>query len=83
MLVGADNYRRHCAATGEYVRMAQTFFGPNMWWLEFQDDEDAVNEVTLDDTARECGLARGEGESDESLTGRISVAQTKRLHNIA
>ena len=80
MLRGADNYRRHVAATNEFVRMAQTFFGPNMWWLEFQDDVEVSNEITLDDTARECGLERGPDESDESLKQRIGVAQTKAIY---
>ena len=80
MLRGADNYRRHCAESGEFVRMAQTFFGPNMWWLEFEDDDTAENAITLDDTAKDCGLVRAEGESDESLSRRIGIAQTKRLY---
>ena len=80
ILRGSDNYRRHCAASGEFVRMAQTFFGPNMWWLEFQDDDTESNELTLDDTAKDCGLTRADGESDESLKRRIGIAQTKRLY---
>lgn len=83
MLRGADNYRRHCATSGEYVRMAQTFFGPNMWWLEFQDNDVCENELTLDDMAGECGLNRGEGESDESLSSRIGTAQTKAMYSVS
>ena len=80
MLIGANNYRKHCATSGEFVRMAQTFFGPNLWWLEFQDDDDDTNEITLDDTARDCGLERQEGEGDESLTRRIGISMTNRKY---
>jgi hypothetical protein len=80
MLIGADNYRRHCAVTGEFVRMAQTFFGPNMWWTEYLDDEDCINEVTIDDQARDVGLVRQDGESDDHLKRRIGVAQTEAMY---
>ena len=82
MLRGSDNYRKHIAVSGEFVRMAQTFFGPNMWWLEFLDDEEVENEYTLDDEASKYGLTRGENESDESLKRRIGTAQTKRQYGI-
>jgi hypothetical protein len=80
MLTGADNYRRHIAESGEFVRMAQTFFGPAMFWTEFQESVVAENEVTLDDEAGDLGLKRGPNESDESLKTRIGIAQTKALY---
>ncbi len=81
MLKGADNYRRYIAESGEFVRMSKTFFGPNMWWLEY-DDADCSNEVTLEDTASDCGLTRAENETDESLKRRIGVAITKREYGL-
>ena len=80
MLLGADNYRKYIAESGEFVRMAQTFFGPQMFWTEFQELVVTENEITLDDTAKELGLERQENESDESLNGRIGIAQTKKLY---
>jgi len=79
MVQGADNYRRYIAQSGEFVKMAQTFFGPNMWWLEY-DDDDCINEVTLDDTASDNGLTRQPNETDEQLKLRIGVAQTSKLY---
>lgn len=83
MLVGANNYRKHCARSGEFVRMAQTFFGPNMWWLEFQDDTEAENVITLDDECAAFNIARQPGESDEALKVRLGTAQTKAKYGIA
>ena len=83
MLRGADNYRKCCAKEGtepQYIRMAQTFFGPNMWWLEFMELEDAENELTLDDEAAEYGIQRQENEGDDSLKVRLGVAMTKRQY---
>jgi hypothetical protein len=80
MLIGADNYRKHCAVSGEFVRMAQTFFGPNMWWLEFMEFEDEKNELTLDDKAAEYGLKRQDGEDDNSLNTRLGVAMTREKY---
>ena len=35
LVEGAKNYGDYCRATGEqYVRMAQTFYGPGEWFLE-------------------------------------------------
>lgn len=82
MVLGANNYRKHIAVSGEFVRMAQTFFGPNMWWLEFLESENCSNEITLDDEAGEYGLVRGDGESDESLKKRIGTAQTKSKYGL-
>lgn len=83
MLRGADNYRKHIALSGEFVRMAQTFFGPNLWWLEFQEDDEISNEFTLDDDAAQYGLTRADGESDESLRRRVGTAQTKKQYGIS
>ncbi len=82
MVQGANNYRVHCAESGEFVRMAQTFFGPNMWWLEFLDDESCENVITLDDEAKSQGLIRSDGESDNSLKDRIGTAQTKAMYPV-
>ncbi len=81
MLKGADNYRRYIAESGEFVRMAQTFFGPNMWWLEY-DDADCSNEITLDDKAKDHGITRQPNESDSDLNSRIGVAMTKQQYGI-
>ena len=70
MLLGADNYRKCCAVEEtepRFIKMAQTFFGPNMWWLEFLECETAENELTLDDKAAEYDIKRQEGEDDASL----------------
>lgn len=80
MVRGADNYRRHCAQTGEFVRMAKTFFGPDMWWEEFLDDDDVTNELTLDDEGKQYGLVRQPGEEDESFKRRIGVAMTRKMY---
>lgn len=80
MLQGAKNYRRHVALTGEHVRMAQTFFGPTMWWTEFLDDEDTTNELTLDDQCREYGIERQPKESDTKLKKRLGIAMTNRMY---
>ena len=79
MLLGADNYRKYIVESGEFVRMAQTFFGPNMWWTEFQESV-GENEITLDDTAKDLNLERQENESDASLNSRIGIAQTNKLY---
>jgi len=35
ILAGAKRYGDYCRATNEqYVRMAQTFYGPDEWWQE-------------------------------------------------
>lgn len=83
MLRGADNYRKCCAEEGtepQYIRMAQTFFGPNMWWLEFQENESVENELTLDDKAAEYDIIRQEDEDDTSLKTRIGVAMTRKQY---
>ncbi len=79
MLRGADNYRRYIAESGEFIRMAKTFFGPQMFWLEF-DDDDCTNEITLDDTAKDAGIERQPNESDESLKQRIGISQTNSMY---
>ncbi len=79
ILKGTHCYRRYIAESGEFVRMARTHFGPQMFWLEF-DDDDCSNEITLDDTAGDCGLTRAEGEDNESLNKRIGIAQTKAMY---
>ena len=83
MLKGANNYRKYIAESGEYARMAQTFFGPNQWWTEFMDDEEIENELTLDDEAERYDLTRAENESDESLRNRVGTAQTKAQYGIS
>ena len=81
MLAGANAYRRYIAQTETepaFIKMAATFFGPGLWWLEY--DEDEGNEITLDDQANEFNLIRQENENDESLKARIGVAMTKRQY---
>ena len=79
MLSGANSYRRYIATSGEFVKMAQTFFGPSKFWLEF-DDEDCANEVTLDDEAQQFDIKRQQGEGDEHLKKRLGVAMTKKQY---
>lgn len=85
MLRGAHNYRKFCAENQEdtrFIKQARTFFGPNMWWLEWQEMPDDENTVSVDDEAEKLGLVRGEGEDDESLKRRIGIAQTMLQYNI-
>jgi len=79
MLFGANAYRLHIVKTGEFVKMARTFFGPQMFWLEY-DDEECDNEVTLDDEARMYQIERQDGESDASLKHRLGIAMTQKIH---
>ena len=83
MLRGTINYRRYCATSGEFVRMARTHFGPSMFWLEFQDNDTCENEITVDDEAADVGLIRAPFESDEVLQRRIAIAQVNKQYKLS
>lgn len=85
MIRGAHNYRKFCAENQEdtrFIKQARTFYGPDLWWHEWQEMPDDSNDISLDDEAETLGLTRGDGEDDESLKRRIGIAETMRQYNI-
>ena len=83
ILKGANSYRCYCIENEiepQFIKMAVTFFGPGEWWNEYDEVEENV--MTLDDEAGKLGIARQEGESDESLKRRIGIAQTMKAYNM-
>jgi hypothetical protein len=82
LLEAAKGYGDYCRATNDqYVRMAQTFFGPGGWWEEEYDiPTDGSVELTLDQEATKYGIMRQEGEDDESLRNRVGIAMTKQRY---
>ena len=88
LLDGAKKYAALMNATGQtgtlYVMQARTFYGPGEWWLEDYDlPRDGSVELSLDQQAEQYGLARGQGESDDSLRSRVGTAVTKKQYGLA
>ena len=85
ILSAAQQYGDYCRATNEqYVRMAQTFFGPGEWWLEDYDlPRDGSVKLTLDQEAEQHEITRQSGESDDALRHRLGIAMTKDQYGIS
>ena len=83
ILQAAKDYGEFCEATGEqYIRMAQTFYGPGEWWQEdYFIPRDGSVELTLDQEAENYQITRQPNEDDESLKVRVGIAMTNRKYS--
>ena len=84
IIEGTKRYR-HFAIFDEifgtsFVMQPTRFYGRGCYFTEDWETEIESAQTSVDDTAREHGLTRARGESDENLSKRIGIAQTKALY---
>ena len=65
-----------------FVMQPVRFYGRGCFFTEDWATESAPATVTLDLQAEKYAIVRADGESDESMKGRIGVAQTRKIYNI-
>jgi hypothetical protein len=90
ILAGTKAYKKWVQSSGkagtEYIRMAQTFFGPGEWWAEEYEVEAEVVKTDWNAVAEDLGIpVRQEGEEMEAFRRRIgvaTVAKERRLRSV-
>ena len=84
ILAGTTDYRQHCEATGivgtEFVRMAQTFYGPGCWFLE--DWDTGLSDKTTIEIAKALKIKKRPEESEREFAARVKRINDERLKRL-
>ena len=81
ILEAAKSYGEYCEATNEqYVRMAQTFYGPGEWWMEDYDipvEPETVYRQPVELTPEEKEISDQKGR--ENLDRLANIINLKKV----